>query len=118
MLSDELHLECENRLHPPSHSSSTYSTYQLSSISIASMVSCQQLRPVLIVLELAPLTPRKIKDDKTARENSKVNIYYDSFCCLHTSGFSHITLHCKSLFWQSCSMFIVQYIYIYIVVFK
>ena len=33
---------------------------------------CQQLRPVLIVLELAPLTPKKIFDDKTNRENSKV----------------------------------------------
>ena len=34
------------------------------------IVFCQQLRPVLIVLELAPLRPRKIKDN-TNRENSK-----------------------------------------------
>ena len=29
---------------------------------------CLQLRPVLIVLELAPLTLRKLKDDKKTRE--------------------------------------------------
>ena len=32
-------------------------------------MSCQQLRPVLIVLELAPLTPRNNrKDDNSTRE--------------------------------------------------
>ena len=37
-----------------------------------SVPTCQELRPVLIILELAPLTPTKVKDDKTNHENSKV----------------------------------------------
>ena len=30
--------------------------------------SCLKLRPVLVDLELAPLTPRKLKDDNKTRE--------------------------------------------------